>query len=226
MLDATTRQGRIIRAAMTLAAERPWSKVTLLDIASAAGVSIAEMRGELGSKAEILAAFARQVDDEVLAKVAMPPGGQSARDTLFEVVMSRFDALMPYRPALRSIHADGMADPVLLRAVWSSQTWMLNAAGVPTDGLEGGIKVAGLASVYASVFATWLEDDDPGLARTMAALDRRLRRGERTLSSLDEITTAVKRVASIFAPGSPSRSDAPEARGGATTPEPDRPPAA
>ena len=63
---------------------------------------------------------------------------------------------------------------------------MLHAAGIGTDGVEGGLKVAGLASVYASVFRTWLDDDDPGLARTMAALDRRLRRGERTYARIED----------------------------------------
>ena len=45
------------------------------------------------------------------------------------------------------------------------------------------MRVAGLGMIYASVFGIWLEDDDPGLARTMAALDRRLRRGERTCAA-------------------------------------------
>jgi hypothetical protein len=55
-----------------------------------------------------------------------------------------------------------------------------------------------LAAIYAATFRTWLADDDPGLARTMAALDRRLRRGERTLNTLDEIKGKVCGVASAF----------------------------
>lgn len=202
MTDQSALETRIVDAAMALAAERPWSEVTLLDIAAKAGVSLAAMRGVLGSKGEVVAAFARRIDDGILSKAVQAPAGQSARDTLFEVVMSRFDALAPYRAALRSIHAAGVMDTAVVRGFLSSQAWMLNAAGVQTDGVEGGLKVAGLASVYASVFETWLEDDDPGLARTMAALDRRLRRGERTLSSLEEIASAVKRVGAIFTPRS------------------------
>ena len=34
------------------------------------------------------------------------------------------------------------------------------------------------------------EDDDAGLARTMAALDRRLRRGQQTLDGLEQFGTA------------------------------------
>jgi hypothetical protein len=34
---------------------------------------------------------------------------------------------------------------------------------------------------------TWLEDDDPALARTMARLDRELRKGERILERADDL---------------------------------------
>ena len=64
---------------------------------------------------------------------------------------------------------------------------MLRAADVSAEGLEGQLRATGLGAVYGSVFRTWLKDDDPGLARTMAALDRRLRRGEETLNSIDDV---------------------------------------
>jgi hypothetical protein len=34
---------------------------------------------------------------------------------------------------------------------------------------------------------TWVDDDDPGLARTMAALDRGLARGQRWSGLLDDL---------------------------------------
>jgi hypothetical protein len=39
----------------------------------------------------------------------------------------------------------------------------------------------------ASVVRTWLDDDDPGLARTMAALDRGLARGSWWSGLLDDL---------------------------------------
>ena len=59
--------------------------------------------------------------------------------------------------------------------------------------LDQALRVAGLGLTYASVFRTWLEDDDAGLARTMAALDRRLRRGQQTLDGLEQFGTAFSR---------------------------------
>jgi hypothetical protein len=76
---------------------------------------------------------------------------------------------------------------------------MLRAAGIAAEGLEGQVRTAGLAAVYASVLRTWLNDDDPGLARTMAVLDRRLRRGERTLNMLDEVRSRLCSLAGALA---------------------------
>ena len=42
-----------------------------------------------------------------------------------------------------------------------------------------------LVKLFASVLRTWVDDDDPGLARTMATLDRALARGQRWSGFLD-----------------------------------------
>lgn len=175
MLDLSTPKGRIVAAALHLASERPWRDVTLTDIATAAGVNLNDVRREFNSKGEVLAAFVRAVDDAVLAKAPKRAEGQSGRDALFDVVMSRFDLMAPYRSALASIGESWTFEPALMRALSQSQAWMLRAAGISADGLEGQVRATGLGAVYGSVFRTWLKDDDPGLARTMAALDRRLR---------------------------------------------------
>lgn len=208
MLDLTTSQGRVVSAALRLAGERPWRDVTLPDIAAAAGVSLVELRRDFSSKGEILAAFVRAVDDEVLRQ---PPqtADEAPRDALFEVAMRRFDVLAPYKAALKSIGEAWLPEPEVVRAVAQSQAWMLRAAGLPAEGVEGQVRAAGLAAVYASVFRTWLEDDDPGLARTMAALDRRLRRGERALKSFDEVASRVCGIAGSLMKAARNRREAP-----------------
>jgi ubiquinone biosynthesis protein COQ9 len=201
MIDTTTPKGRILAAALALAAERPWREVSLADIADKAGVSLVDLKASFDSKAEMLVAFSGLVDDEMLRRAPRRSPEQSTRDALFEVIMSRFDALGPYRIALKSIAGSGFADIGHLRAVMNAQHWMLAAAGVNTDGPVGVARTAGLATVYASVFRTWLDDEDPGFSRTMAALDRRLRRGESTLNSLESVCTGAQRLASAILPG-------------------------
>lgn len=223
MIDTTTSKGRILAAALALAAERPWREISLADIAEKADLSLVDLKASFDSKAEILVAFSGLVDDEMLRRAPKRASDQSTRDALFEVIMSRFDALGPYRVALKSIAGSGFADIAHLRAVMNAQHWMLAAAGVNTDGPVGAARVAGLATVYASVFRTWLDDEDPGFARTMAALDRRLRRGESALARMDEVCTGAHRLASailsgLFGRRRPSPPPQPEAP--AATPPP------
>jgi COQ9 len=92
--------------------------------------------------------------------------------------MARLEALAADRELLRVIWSDLRRAPLdvlaSMPALVTSMQWMLEAAQVGA----GSTASAALALVYASVLPVWLEDDDPGLAKTMAALDRRLRRIE------------------------------------------------
>lgn len=186
MLDLSTQSGRLMKAALDLAAAKPWANVTLAEIAEAAGLGLDVVRGEFGSKSDLLARLLRTIDDAVVRTAPKPGAEQSKRDALFEVIMTRLDLLAPYKAALKSIHASGSADFSLAAPYLASQHWMLQAAGIGTDGIGGGVRVAGLAVLYAQVFRTWLADDDAGQGKTMAALDRHLRRGERALNGVQE----------------------------------------
>jgi hypothetical protein len=77
---------------------------------------------------------------------------------------------------------------------------MVTAAGLRADAREGCLRIPELAAVYARVMPVWLEDDDPGLARTMAALDRRLRRGEKMVELMQDACGKVNRILCCFVP--------------------------
>lgn len=227
MLDLTTEKGRYISAALALAAERPWTEIGLADIAQRAGSTLAGLKAHFSSKGDILRAFMSLVDDEVLVRAPHRGEGQAARDALFEVIMSRFDVLEPWKAGLRSIAAGGLPEPSFVAQALASQRWMLEAAGIEAGGLDGTVRAAGLGSLYAAVFRTWLDDDDPGLARTMAALDRRLRRGERVMQRTEGVVKGLGRIgAALFGAAGAARDRmddiARQARSG--TPPPPPPP--
>lgn len=190
-------KANVIDATLKLAAEKPWSDISLTDIAAASGLALADLRREFPSKGAILGAFARMIDEKVMAASANVDLARAPRDRLFEVIMNRFDALAPYRLGLKSI-VNGMApDPAMLTPIFNSQRWTLEAAGLPADGPRGNIRIMGLAALYASVLRTWLDDTDPGLAKTMAELDRALRRGEGLLDPIDRGVSAIERILCI-----------------------------
>lgn len=202
MLDLNTPKGRIIDAALKLAVEHGWNDLTLDRIAMGADVTLAEFRKHFSSKAEILAAFTCAVDDAVLAKE--PDVTEQARERLFDVLMTRFDMMKPYRAGLTRIRDDLRIRPgdalAQLATTARSQYWMLAASGIRADGPRAVLHLPGVMSVYLKAFDVWLNDDDPGLAKTMATLDSRLRQGERFMQRLDDIRSAAERFCSAFAP--------------------------
>ncbi|MEO0670780.1 MAG: helix-turn-helix domain-containing protein [Pseudomonadota bacterium] len=221
MFDTNSDRGKLIVAALELAAEKPWSDVSLREIAERAGLKMDALRGSFGSKTQIIAAYMKAVDNKVLAS-REPDDEQSPRDALFETIMARLDVMAEHKDALRSINDDVSPDSTLFNSYLNSQRWMLLASGIDGDGPRGVIRSVGLASLFGSIFRTWLNDEDPGQAKTMAALDRRLRRAEQTMSTIDQtlegvdrlkktILGGVRRGASRMRPG----------RAGSTTPAPD-----
>jgi AcrR family transcriptional regulator len=197
---------KLVDAAMALAAEHGWHALDLAAIAEKAGVTLADARGAIADKTDILRHFMAQIDAQVLATAAKDVSADDApRDRLFDVVMMRYEHLQPYKPAMRRIAADLARDPAaslaLAGPMLQSMEWTMTAARVAPDGPAGILKAKGLAAVYLSVMRTWRDDDDPGLARTMAALDRALRRGEGLLAAATVplgLAGAVFRFASAF----------------------------
>ncbi len=207
MIDTLSPKGRIVAALMRLAAERKWQDVAMADIAESAGMTLVEVRKEFTRKAEMLSSFGYIVDEQVLQRAPKRPTAQAPRDAIFDVVMSRFDVLQPYKAALKSASDGGALDGSVLKSLMRSQAAMLQAAGVDTEGPGGGLKVAGLAGAFTRVFNVWLDDTDPGMARTMASLDRQLRSGERTVQFVDSTCASLNRMRDTLRAGMRGRRD-------------------
>src|SRR5271165_2106461 len=179
---------RIIHAALARVATEGWRHLSLAAIAAAAELPILQVYRIFGSKQAILSGFYRRVDEMVLAQPPPAEAEERPRDRLFDLLMRRFDALQPHKPALEVLRRELLGDPVtalcagtsLLRSI----RWMLEAADIPTGGVRGAIAVKLAASAYLSAMRVWQRDDSPDLARTMAALDARLRRIEGCFGSV------------------------------------------
>ena len=95
----------------------------------------------------------------MLAK-AKPAGAseQSPRDRVFDMVMTRFEVMAPYKPALRRISADLCCHPAeaaqLLPSSLASQYWMLAGAGAKLDGPGAGFASRGSRRSTPRCFAS------------------------------------------------------------------------
>jgi AcrR family transcriptional regulator len=181
---------RIIEAFMALAAERRFSDIGFTDIAARSGVPLGRCRAAFNSVVSILAAQMEAIDRQVLDGSDADMAEETPRERLFDVLMRRLEALGPHKAAIRSITRAARCNPPLAFALncltARSQQWMLTAADIKASGPKGMIRSQGLALLFARVLCVWVDDQDPGLARTMAALDRELARGERWSGFLDD----------------------------------------
>ena len=186
-----SERDRIVDAFMALLATERFENIAFPLIASRAGISLGVLRRHFGSKLAILARFVRDVDRKVLDGHDADMADEPARERLFDVLMRRIEVLAPHREAVRSLMESAQRDPCLALALNAmsvqSQQWMLAAADVNSAGPRGMLRAQGLAVLFARVLQTFVHDDDPGHARTMAALDRQLSRGERLSGFFDQL---------------------------------------
>lgn len=180
-------RGAVINAALHLAAARDWANVTLADIADGAGISLSDLARMFDGREDILSAYGRRIDADVLESHDTAIDG-SHRDKLFDILMERFDRLNRDRDAVVSIIGSLCADPkqmvIALPHLGRSMTWMLEACNIETIGWKGALRVAGLSAIYLYVLRIWKDDASADMAKTMAALDRALDRTERWSETL------------------------------------------
>jgi hypothetical protein len=154
-------------------------------------LSLADFRDHFPSKGAVLAGFVRRIDRIVLEGTTADLAGEAAKERLFDVLMRRIDALKPYRDALQSVsdwvRGDLLGSASLNGVMVNSMRFMLEAAGIESEGPVGTLKLQGLAMAWNRVLDTWFEDDDPGLSATMAALDRELTRGDRLVARAEDL---------------------------------------
>ncbi len=180
---AANDRGKAIEAFMSLLAERSFDNIGLAEVAGRAGLKLSQLRAEFGSTLAIYAAHVKNIDRIVLESEKGDMTNEPVRERLFDVLMRRLEALAPYKEAARSMMHSARRHPGLAFALncmaVRSQAWMLEAAGISASGPRGALRAQGAALMFARVVGVWLDDEEEGLDRTMAALDRGLSSAQR-----------------------------------------------
>jgi AcrR family transcriptional regulator len=192
----TSDRDKAIDGLMALLAEHRFEQIGLAEVAGRAGIQLSQLRAEFGSTLAILAAHIKEIDRAVLAGGDADMAEESARERLFDVLMRRLEVLGPYKDAVRSIMCSARRNPGLAFALNAmavrSQHWMLEAAGIGASGPRGALRAQGAALMFARVLSVWIDDEDEGLDRTMAALDRGLSSAERWAGFVDDLCALPK----------------------------------
>ncbi|MCA8887011.1 MAG: hypothetical protein KDA35_10305 [Hyphomonadaceae bacterium] len=179
LLDPALRRD-LARAALSLATSTPWREVTLTKLADAANRSVSEYYG--ASVGEALDCVEEAFDRAIGDNLDKLDPSQSVRDRLFELIMRRFEAMEPHRAAVTAMEQGADRDPTLLAAAHQRHVrcarWVLALAGLEADGMTGQARAQGLGVIIGQARAAWRGDGAGDFAKTMASLDRNLRRAE------------------------------------------------
>jgi AcrR family transcriptional regulator len=192
----TSDREKAIDALMVLLAEHSFDQIGLAEVAGRAEIKLSQLRAEFGSTLAILGAHIKSIDRIVLDGDDADMAGEPVRERLFDVLMRRLEALAPYKDAVRSIMRSARRNPGLTLALNAfavrSQKWMLEAAGIGASGARGALRSQGAALMFARVLTVWIDDDEEGLDRTMAALDRGLSSAARWAGFVDDLCSIPK----------------------------------
>ncbi|MDX1539959.1 MAG: TetR/AcrR family transcriptional regulator [Geminicoccaceae bacterium] len=151
-------------------------------VADRAGTSLSEVYRQFPTENALIGALSRRVDERMLETDPLELEALPPRDRVFELMMSRFEALQPYRPGLRRLARGARGDPLLLLTtacrLERSLIWLQAAAGLPARGLRAQLARRMLTLVYIRAMRVWFDEEGLDMAKTMAGLDRDLRRME------------------------------------------------
>jgi AcrR family transcriptional regulator len=176
----TTGAPDLLVTAFELIAEHGWSRLSLVAVAKRAGISPAAVYRELPGRAAVLRALNRRIDEAMLALDEAEIAGLPPRDRVFELMMRRLEAMVPFRPGLARLARAACCDPCLALATACrldrSLAWLQDVAGVVRFGLRARIARRALGAAYLQTIRVWLTDETPDLGPTMAELDKQLRR--------------------------------------------------
>jgi AcrR family transcriptional regulator len=162
----------IFVALLDLAAERPWSEISLRDIAAKAGVPLPDVFARAAGKPELLAQLSEAFDAAALRVEPIPEA--DPHDALFDAVMARVEAMEPHRAALIAIARDsaGTSWGGLVFASHFPRTARAILAGAGLDATPP--RVIAMTAVWARIARVW-RDDEGALNRTMAEIDKQLK---------------------------------------------------
>ncbi len=169
----------LLKKALELIGEKGWAQFELKDLADNK-ISLAKVHQHYPSRLSLLESLGDYIDQTTLETMDAFDPSETQKDRLFSVMMTRFDALAPIKPAVKSLWQDAWKDPLTISCSLpmgiNSLSWLLQASGIDTTGIRGALRIKAFGVCYLSTVWTWLSDETEGLDVTMAALDINLQR--------------------------------------------------
>ena len=176
--------GRVLDAALALAATRGWYAVSMRDLADRLGIGLAALAGRYRDPDAIADLLFARAQRAMLSErdPDLPP-----RHRVERALWRWFDALAPHRRTAVAMLRAKLHPPHvhhwapmpfhLSRLIW----WLREAAQLDAQGRRRQLEEVVLSGIFLAALAAWSTDASEGQARTRRRVGRLLDRAERML---------------------------------------------
>jgi hypothetical protein len=172
----------IYAALFTLIAKEGWWGVTLPKLARASKIKLSDLLKEYPEKTALLVGFLAHIDRQLAESDV--EDGSNLKERLFEVLMRRFELLLPYRPGLSRLMDEALRYPFsglalaleMAPAARRSLRLVLTLAEFSGKAPCEEAALVGLKLLHLQTLRIWKSDSSADLSATMAELDRNLDR--------------------------------------------------
>jgi hypothetical protein len=156
-----------------------WNNASLYALSQTTDLGLADFHALFPNKAEILKKFGTMIDQKILSQFA-DNISDDPHDALFDMLMTRFELMTPYKKGVLAIYNDTIGHLSLdliktLPYILQSLTWM--GSLIPKQNYDAFKKfpTLKLSYLYFQTTRTWLWDETDELSLTMVEIDERLK---------------------------------------------------
>lgn len=169
----------IARVCLELLPETGWDSLELKALAHHAGMPLKTISDRIAKKSDIIPMIVQLIDAETEALAGRQDINTPREDRLFDVLMSRFEALQKYRDAVLLLASHIKRTPELAYVMYIAQTdsmrrmyqWIQPSNKKNQSPYSHYI----LLIIYNFAFVKWARDSSPDLSFTMTSLNYSIR---------------------------------------------------
>ncbi len=154
------KKNRVIINAFKIIEKNGWDKFSLAELARAEKISLLELKKVFNSKNSILIHFSKMIDENVEENIDITDlKDSSVKDNIFELLMLRFEVMLPYRKTLKKIFESKKLDPIILKKIatniLNSLDFYLEISNAYSDNFFDFFKKNVTLLIYSYVFKEW-----------------------------------------------------------------------
>ena len=186
-------KAKFIILAFSLIEKKGWNEFSLENLAQIENINLKEIKIIFPYESSLLESFSEMIDEQVIKEVDIDEFNQnSVKDNLFELMMTRFEKLNPFKGALKIIFQELQSQPIILKRltkkIFDSMDLFLELSNAKNNYIFDILKLNIIFIIYGYTFKVWLDDSSKDMSKTMAEIDKWLSHAE---NISEKITTFI-----------------------------------